>query len=264
MPALRVHRFSRGADGGAESGDRCWVEQDAQGAVRALLADAPGHGALGEAFWRTQGPTIEVARQAWLVAPVGPDPLRRFGQEVGAHLHAAPPAGDAAVPPYLACLLLAWTPPAPHARHAPGPLPPGPRPSGPLPPGPGSDPSPALHVVTWGWGVHALIETARGPWWPPIEERVGLKLGWVHPREWERTPRACPIATVRDVRRVLLLTDGFLGDDHRDPQATLETLRAIGEETARRGEEEALEWLVAAHPPGEDDATAVVVTVFSV
>lgn len=231
MSSFRRVSWTRGAGGGVESGDRLRLELDPGGALRGFLADASGHGAQGEAFWVGQGDLVLGAWSAHLARSPGPEALRELGRELNAGLYTAALETPGAGSPYLALLALAW-----------------------LPGG-------ALHLVTWGWGVHALVETAGGTWWPPVEERVGLKLGWLGPAAWERTSRACPLARLEGARRVLLLSDGFLGDDHRDPAATLELLREIGRETAGRAPEAAIEWLRATHPPDEDDATAAVIEV---
>lgn len=212
---FRLARWTRGAEAPSPaSGDRLELAVDGRGALRGWLADAAGHGEVGEAFWRDHGGPIAAAWGAH------PHDLRGLGRALNAHCHAAG---------YLALLAFSW------------------RVDG------------ALSLVTWGWGVHALVETAAGPWWPSFGERVGLKLGWLPPADWETAPRACPVHQIEGARRVLLLTDGFLGDDHRDPTATYETLRRIGETTAALPLEEVIPWLLSNHPPDEDDATVAAI-----
>lgn len=111
-----------------------------------------------------------------------------------------------------------------------------------------------LTVAVFGYGVHVLAPGLDGL---PPDQRFGLKLGWLDPGRWEEEPRAFVARRLPGVTRVVALSDGFLGDDHADPAATLTLVDDLGRRLAPLSPDEALA-AVRALPHGDDDATALV------
>ncbi|MEZ6186340.1 MAG: hypothetical protein R3F62_15195 [Planctomycetota bacterium] len=117
----------------------------------------------------------------------------------------------------------------------------------------------ALQVATCGYGVHALVHTTDGPSWGPAEALFGLKLGWFGPARRRELPRGLVVRSLTGVRRLALLSDGLLPDDHRDPVGTLAALEGLQRRLGEGSFEAALPALFALAPdPREDDATALV------
>ncbi len=82
------------------------------------------------------------------------------------------------------------------------------------------DPAGGLSFVVHGYGVHVL---GAGP---PVR-RFGPKLGWFESSRWGPGGYVEHVAT--GVRRVIVISDGWLGDDFADPPATLRLVEAMGE-----------------------------------
>ncbi|MCO5169056.1 MAG: hypothetical protein M9894_22160 [Planctomycetes bacterium] len=91
----------------------------------------------------------------------------------------------------------------------------------------------------------------------PPDERFGLELGWLDPARWEVSSRAFVARRLPGVTRVVALSDGFLGDDHADPAATLALVDALGRRLAPLSPDAALA-AVRDLPHDDDDATALV------
>jgi len=120
-------------------------------------------------------------------------------------------------------------------------------------------PGGALELATCGYGTHALVTTAAGPWWTEAEQLFGLKLGWFGPERRRELPRGLVRNELVGVERVILLSDGLLPDDHRDPEATLSRLEAANARCASLPPAEVISSLLEEAPtPPEDDQTVVV------
>lgn len=207
-------------------GDRFVVERRADGALCFAVADATGHGAWGAAFWEHHRATFDGLWARWLAGDLD---LRGFARAFNEALRAPGPL-DAARS-YL-CLAL-----------------------GALSPGG------ALEWANFGWGTHVLPSGDAGPWWRDDPAALfGLKLGWLDGPSWDRLPRAFVAHRVEGVRRVALLTDAFLGDDHADPAATLRLVRDLGARVAALPAADVVPEVLAL-PHADDDATVLSIEV---
>ena len=92
-----------------------------------------------------------------------------------------------------------------------------------------------------------------------MSEIFGLKLGWLAPDAWNRASRAGVVNHAQPVTRVIVMTDGFLPDDHRDVYATLEKVRRLGEVCERLCRDEVIPHVLEACAHGHDDATLLVI-----
>lgn len=215
--------YHRPHGGAGPSGDRLRLAARPDGGLALLLADAPGHGAMGGAFWDAHGPAVDAAWAELAAGPGDAAAVRRLAERTNDALHGAP--ADA------------------HLCLAAGVL----------------DPTGRLVYACCGYGVHLLAATPAGSWLPAsTEARFGLKLGWTPSARWPEI-RPLVVHDVPAVRRVAGLTDGFLGDDHRDVPGTLDLVATLGEQVARADSAGAALDVLAALPHEEDDACAFVV-----
>jgi hypothetical protein len=221
---FRLGSFARPFGGGVASGDR-FAAVLREDTLTFLLADAAGHGERGQGFWDRHEGAVVTAWDALVDGPGDLLDLRRFGQQVNEHLHAA---GD-----HL-CVSVG-------ALSATG----------------------RLVFANFGYGTHVLPSGSQGAWWKDDPALLfGLKLGWLSPPQWESTERSFVGHELTDIRRVVALSDGFLGDDHRDPIGTLESLRALGITCAGLSVQAALD-VILDRPHDEDDATALALAVLA-
>lgn len=205
-------------------GDRFVVERRVDGALCFAVADATGHGAWGAAFWARHRATFDDGWSRWLAGEID---LRGFARAFNEALRAPGPL-DAARS-YLCLALGALSPDG------------------------------ALEWANFGWGTHVLPSGPGGPWWQDDPAALfGLKLGWLDGPSWDRLPRAFVLQRVERVRRVVLLTDAFLGDDHADPEATLALVRDLGVRVATLPAAEVVP-AVLALPHADDDATVLAI-----
>jgi hypothetical protein len=181
------------------------------------LADGAGHGARGAAVWEPCERALELA---WGELKPGLPGLRALAARLNRSLHDAGAS---------ACLV-----------------------AGTL------DARGSLRFASLGWGTHALVVTDQGPWRPaqPVGA-CGLKLGWLAPRAWEAQERAFVIHEVPAVRRLVLISDGLLEDDHRDPEATWAHLGELCAGVAEAEPDAVLPWLLERDPGNGDDLTVV-------
>lgn len=184
------------------------------------VADAAGHGAEGEAVWQRHAAAFQAAWGALIASPGDLGDLRAFGRALNSMFH----------PSDAVCLAVGAL-----TEHG------------------------GLRVANFGFGVHVLASGASGPTWADDPASLfGLKLGWLDAERWEATPRAFVATEATGIRRVMLITDGFLGEDHRDPTATLDEVRRLGEACAALPLEDAAS-RVTELPHDGDDATVLVV-----
>lgn len=116
-----------------------------------------------------------------------------------------------------------------------------------------------MTLANFGYGTHALVRTARGPWWTEAESLFGLKLGWLAGGR-AGIERGFVCNQIDDVERVVLLSDGLLEDDHRDPHGTLAGLAALNRRSCLLPFEQVAATALATAPsPPEDDLTVVVI-----
>lgn len=220
-PPYRVRAYARPHGGRPHGGDRLAVQATAAGLVFAV-ADAAGHGPAGQQFWDRWETALAARWRTLCAGPCEIEDLHRFARDVNDELH---DAGD-----HLALAVGAL---GPHGR---------------------------LRHAVCGYGVHVLA-SARGsrigP--PPSAAAFGLKLGWFATPEWDGTGRAFVGHERPGVRQVVVLTDGFLGEDHRDVARTLRELGELGATCARLDAGAALDH-VRALPHGGDDATVLVLS----
>jgi len=217
----RAEWIFRPHDGAARGGDMVRVATGAGAALYFALADAAGHGAVGAGLWARHGAFFADLWDSFL-AGGGPEAVV---DPLDARLVASGCDGDTL------CLTLGrW------------------------------EPDGRLEFVTCGFGTHALVRTARGPWWTEPARLFGLKLGWLGPAERKSLGRGLVCHLVEGVDRVVLLTDGVLVDDHRDPERTLAGLAAMNRRCAALGFEQVLSAVLEGAPdPCPDDLTALVV-----
>lgn len=117
------------------------------------------------------------------------------------------------------------------------------------------EPDGALEFGVFGYGNHAIVRTPVGPW-RPAGRAIGLKLGWFESARWP--PDARIVHRVPDARRIVLLCDGFLGDDHRDPPATLALVDSLAERVGDRPAPEVADIVLAAGCVSGDDLSLLV------
>jgi hypothetical protein len=85
-----------------------------------------------------------------------------------------------------------------------------------------------------------------------------MKLGWLDSKRLLSTPGSLGIREVSDVRQVVLLSDGFLGDAHENPKETLRFVADLAERCSRVDFQEVLP-MITALTHESDDASVVVV-----
>ncbi len=213
--------------GGAERGGDRFFLSEREGVVWFLLADAAGHGHAAEAFWEVHGEAIHRAFRAMTNAALESRPpldrLRQFAADVNESL--AGRCRSDALPAHLCASV--------------GVL----RQDG------------VLSWANFGYGTHVLARTANGLAWSKPERLIGLKLGWLDPKDWNQAPRAFLANDARLVDRVVLLTDGFLPDDHRDIDGTFERLRRLGESCSLLPANQVVPHVLENCSLGHDDAT---------
>ncbi len=117
-----------------------------------------------------------------------------------------------------------------------------------------------LMFGTFGYGAHAMVDTGKGVWQPAPEAAFGLKLGWIPSERWLQIPGACIIHRVDQVKRVVLMTDGFLSDDYVDVHKTLRLVSDLGNVCTRLPLAEIVPYF-AGVPHDKDDASLVAVEV---
>jgi len=217
--------------GGAELGGDRFALIDRDGDLWFLLADATGHGRAGEPLWEAHGEAIHAAlREATAVGLASGSPAERisgFAEQVNERLVGAPSTDEH------------W----PHLCASVGLL----TPDG---------------FATWanfGYGTHVLALTPEGVAWNDPDRLFGIKLGWLDSKQWRQAPRAVVLNQARQVERLVLLTDGFLPDDHCDIDATLAKLQAVGESCRSLPRDEVIPHVLTECLYGHDDATVLVV-----
>ena len=135
--------------GQAPGGDRFLLARSPTGDLCFVLADAAGHGTLGNALWLRHEATFLAAWRAFVAGCS----LADFVDPLDASLCAGEALDSV-------CLTVGrW------------------------------QPSGALELSTCGYGTHALVRTAQGPWWAEPEALFGLKLGWFGPERRRELPR---------------------------------------------------------------------------
>jgi len=217
--------------GGAEFGGDRFVLIDRDGDLWFLLADATGHGRAGEPLWEAHGESIYAAlREATaggLASRSSEERITEFAARVNERLVGASSTDEH------------W----PHLCASVGLL----------------TPDGSATWANFGYGTHVLALTPGGVAWNDPERLFGIKLGWLDPNQWRRAPRAVVVNQARSVDRLVLLTDGFLPDDHCDIDATLAKLRAVGEPCRGLRRDEVIPHVLTECPHDHDDATLLVV-----
>ncbi|MEK7483700.1 MAG: SpoIIE family protein phosphatase [Planctomycetota bacterium] len=112
---------------------------------------------------------------------------------------------------------------------------------------------------TCGYGTHLLASRRHSDRVPP-ETSFGLKLGWLSSSQRATFPNALIFRRYRDVDRIVLMTDSFLGEDHRDPEATRTLISQMNE----KSQIQSIEWTQVIpyflkHFPDENDDTTILV-----
>ncbi len=218
IPPYRGWAFARPCEPGSTGGDRLAASVTDAGLVF-LVADAAGHGARGQRFWDQAGPCVGVHWERLLRTGCALEDLEAFARGLNADLYRE---GE-----HLALAVGALGTDG-HLRHA-----------------------------TCGYGVHALPSGPDGARWPESTEPVvGWKLGWFSTEEWVAAERAFVGRELQGISRVVVLSDGFLGEDHRDTEQTLQTVKDLGRDCARLDARRAVE-RIRALPHADDDATVL-------
>lgn len=213
------------ARGLTRGGDRFGLCVNQSGWVFFYLADAPGHGERGAAFWRTHDEGFQRLWVAFTKAQPSPSQIGMFARDVNSLLSAHDDSRPASL-----CLLFG-------ALSSSG----------------------RLLYCNCGYGNHALIATSTGIWWPPQDRQLfGLKLGWVPTATWDAIEGSVVQHEVVGVRRCILFSDGFLGDDHADPPATLEQVRQLSKRCSQVAVNRVIP-IFQETPHGVDDATVVLI-----
>lgn len=117
-----------------------------------------------------------------------------------------------------------------------------------------------LDFIPFGYGTHLL---AQGEVAYPVARRFGLKLGWFS--NTQRASMQVPLVFhFEAIKRIILMTDGGLGEDHLNPQATLDFLDEMNRDsfsfslletssflqhTFRNAKEDDLTWLILERMP---------------
>jgi hypothetical protein len=219
MP-FEVHAYARPYGAGTEGGDRVAASY-VPGGVAFLLADMAHHGSRAAASWEKVEEQVE---RAWC----------RF-------LHARGAMG--AVEPFAHAVNDACYVSETHLCVTIGTL--------------GVDG--LLRAATHGFGVHLLPYGPTGLRWSPAPETLfGLKLGWVPTHAWSGNARGFVGLQRSGIRDLVILSDGFLRDDHREPQETLRRVEALGHEMVGLSAAERLEHVLRLRH-GADDASVLTV-----
>ncbi|MBL4847033.1 MAG: hypothetical protein JKY65_16050 [Planctomycetes bacterium] len=218
LAPFRAALFARPYKDGGASGDRVALHVEGARALF-LVADAAGHGERGEAFWDRHQAIVMGAWQELLESAGTLPDLRGLGATLNAALHEA---GD-------------------HLCLSVGVL----------------EANGVLRFANFGYGTHVLPVTTEGSWWrEDPAELFGLKLGWLPSPAWNKNPRAFVGHELSDTKSLVSLSDAFLGDDHRDPIATLESLPRLSGACAGLAPAAAVEE-ARRLPHDDDDATVL-------
>jgi hypothetical protein len=219
----RAAAYAQPAGGTARGGDRfgIWLSQSED--LFFYLADAPGHGERGAAFWNMHDKAFQRYWEAFTSARPSSDHIREFARGLNDHL-----CGEGDRRAAFLCLLFGVL-----LRRG------------------------RLLFANCGYGNHALIATAKGAWWPARSGQLfGLKLGWVPNATWDSLEESFVMHDIDGVRRCVLITDGFLGDDHADPEETLKLIQKLAVRCAS-GPANMVIPILREFPHDKDDATVV-------
>jgi len=217
--------------GDAERGGDRFIGIESEGDFWFLLADASGHGRPAEALWDAHGGVIHAAFRG--AAHAGgrsrsiQERIGGFAATVNERLAGASWTGE--FPAHLCASVGVFN---------------------------------ADETSTWanlGFGSHVLALTPGGLAWDEPERLFGLKLGWLDPEDWSRASRAVVTSEARHVERLILLTDGFLADDHEDVDATLGKLERLGNSCRGLAPDQVVPHVLHECPHGHDDTTLLVV-----
>ena len=118
-----------------------------------------------------------------------------------------------------------------------------------------------LTFANFGYGTHILVQQVdKTPWQPPQSQPLfGLKLGWFSEKVWQNSPRAFVCHTVNNVRRCVLMTDSFLGDDFANPQQTMQDIASMNKHSSSLDFSTVIPYFLNTFAHDEDDMSLVVI-----
>ena len=226
LRAFALEFYFKPQGGSPEGGDRFAVRLHEGGDLSFYLADASGHGGSGAQFWEASRGCFDELWQELVAGASSEENLVRFVTRVNDTLTESHELR------------------APHLCMVVGTL----------------SPSGQLTHGTFGYGAHALVATAHGRWQTPPKTSFSLKLGWIPSERWRQIPGACVIHRVDQVKRLVLMTDGFLGDDYVDVDRTMRLVSDLADICARLPLPEVVPRFKGL-PHHEDDASVIVLDV---
>lgn len=226
LGSFRAEYYFKHHGGSPEGGDRFAACLRGGSHLWFYMADASGHGSRGGRFWRECRDRFDNHWQALAASSPSQEGLERFAAGVNGDL-----AARSDLPAPHLCLTVG-------ALHTAG----------------------QLTIGTFGYGAHALVVTAEGVWRAAPERAFGLKLGWVSSERWQQIPGSCMIHRVENVKRLMLLTDGFLGDDYADVESTLRLVDDLGIACSSLPRAEVVRFFERL-PHDQDDASLMVVEI---
>lgn len=195
-----------------------------EGNLYFYIADATGHGGRGAAFWDRQGQSFDCLWEGWISSAPDSQGLYHFIFHLNHILESSLNHDDQ---PCLAAGVWKNT-----------------------------------GEVLWvncGYGTHILATTKEGPYWKSPEEMFGLKLGWIPPSLWQENPRAYIENQATSVERILLMSDGFLGDDFADLSKTLTQIQQIHQHTDALPPSDIIPYFLKNFSCNGDDATLIII-----
>lgn len=107
----------------------------------------------------------------------------------------------------------------------------------------------------FGYGTHVLVQNREGAW-QPGQPMFALKFGWLLPKQWEKSFFQ---HTVTGVKRLILMSDAFLGDDYLDVNATIQLIADTNRTCVSLPCEKIIDYFCQNLPHGQDDTTLLVV-----
>ncbi|BBM81957.1 SpoIIE family protein phosphatase [Candidatus Uabimicrobium amorphum] len=118
-----------------------------------------------------------------------------------------------------------------------------------------------LTFANFGYGTHVLIQQQGQTLWQPPSSQpsFGLKLGWFDEDIWKSSSRAFVCHTAKDVKRCILMTDSFLGDDFANPQQTMLDISQMNQQCLSLQFNEVVPYFLNTFAHDGDDMSLVVI-----
>ncbi|WP_372370757.1 SpoIIE family protein phosphatase [Candidatus Uabimicrobium sp. HlEnr_7] len=206
-------------------GDRFCIELNNSGALCFYIADATGHGNYAAELWKCCRDEFDREWQHFLDTPFSQEVLYEFSQTINEILYKKKEECNTQL-----CIAI------------------------------GSIRDNCLSFANFGYGTHLLVQQDLATWKSPAQEySFGLKLGWINGNAWKNSPRSFVYNEIENVRRIILMTDCFLGNDFENPTQTLADIEDMNKHCTALDFEQVIPYFLNTFPCDGDDLSLIVV-----